>query len=300
MRTFDYASLETAATPVEVKMYLSLIKEYKGKLPDLYMRRPGTLNELIHYATLRGAQSSNRMEGITTTARRLEALVDGRVKPVGRAEKEIAGYIYYLDLMRKNHDKFEFTPEYILRMHEFLYRFAPTRTSGHFKSEDSKFDAMSLECGDDGRGIAEVLNDEIITASGGQTIDFVPVSAADTEQAVRNLCDAYNRAMEKNAVSSLILSAQFVLDFLCIQPFHEGNGRMSRLMMLMLLYQNDYKAGKCISFEEMMETTRDGYCDALRASTHNWHNGKNNPWPFISYMLGIILAAYREIENRFV
>lgn len=300
MRTFDYASFETAAIPVEVKMYLSMIKEYKGKLQDLYVHKPGTLNQMIHYATHKGAEASNHMEGISTTDKRLAALLDGKVKPVGRAEKEILGYIYCLDLMRKNHDTFTFTPGDILKLHESLYRFSPTPTSGHFKSEDTKTETMSAECGDDESGIKEILNEEIIRPGGVKTVDFVPVSALDTQQAVQDLCDAYNRAIEKNTISSLILSTQFVLDFLCIQPFLEGNGRMSRLLMIMLLYQNEYKAGKCISFEEMMEKTKGSYCDALRASTKYWHEDANDPWPFITYMLGIILAAYRELENRSV
>jgi len=303
MRTFDYASFETTPIPGEVKMYLSLIKEYKGKLQDIYMRKPGTLSTLIHYAALRGAASSNRMEGISTSDRRLEPLLDGRVKPVGRAEKEILGYKFCLDLMRKNHEKFTFTPGYILRLHKHLYRYAPTVTSGLYKSMDTVNNAISVECGDGGdtgHGIKETLNDEIIRPSCGKKFDFVPVSALDTEQAVRDLCDAYNLAMERNAVSSLILSTQFVMDFLCIQPFYEGNGRMSRLLLLMLMYQNDYRSVKCISLEEMMEKTKDSYCEALRASTINWQDGTNDPWPFISYMLGITLAAYRELENRFI
>jgi len=290
MRTFDYASFETIPTPGEVKLYLSLIKEYKGKLQDIYVRKPDTLNKMIHFAAQRSAGASNRMEGIATTDKRLPDLLDGEIRPESIAEKEILGYKYCMDLIRKNQDSFTFTPADILQLHEHLYRYNPSRESGHFKNDDILDEQMREEC-----GIPE--NDR---APCTKTIHFVPSSALDTPLAMQNLCDAYNRAMEKNAVSSLVLSFQFVLDFLCISPFHEGNGRMSRLLMHLLLYQNDYKAGKCISLEEMMERTRSSYCEALRQSTENWQEGTNNPWPFICYMLGIILSAYRELENRFV
>jgi Fic family protein len=281
MRTFDYDSFETAPIPGEVRLYLALIKEYKGKLQDLYMRKPDTLNKMIHFARQRGAGASNRLEGITTSDKRLAALLDGEVKPVNRAEKEILGYKYCLDMIRKNHVTATITPGYILMLHESLYRYCPSAVN----EETANPDQTDPHYG----------NPDCV-----RTVHFVPVAARDKEQAVHDLCNAYNRAMAKNTVSSLVLGTQFVLDFLCISPFNEGNGRMSRLLMLLILYQNDYKAGKCISLETMIEKTRKGYCESLHSSTQNWQEGTNNPWPFISYMLGIILAAYRELENRFV
>ncbi|MEI8199150.1 MAG: Fic family protein [Eubacteriales bacterium] len=321
MRTFDYDSFETAPIPGEVRLYLALIKEYKGKLQDLYLRKPDTLNKMIHFARQRGAGSSNRLEGIATSDKRLAALLDGEVKPVNRAEKEILGYKYCLDLIRKNHVTATITPGYIMMLHESLYRYCPSPESGRFITPESLVkadgeEAWNPECSEsavhedevirqEDLPDAEMMNSDQADPHYGnpdrvRTVHFVPVTARDKEQAMRDLCNAYNRAMAKNNVSSLILGMQFVLDFLCISPFKEGNGRMSRLLMLLILYQNDYKAGKCISLETMIEKTRKGYCESLHSSTQNWQEGTNNPWPFISYMLGIILAAYRELENRFV
>ena len=291
MRTFDYDSFETAPIPGEVRLYLTLIKEYKGKLQDLYIRKPDTLNKMIHFARQRGTGASNRLEGIVTSDKRLAALLDGEVKPVSKAEKEILGYKYCLDMIRKNYISSEITPGYILMLHKSLYRYCPSPSDGQFRTQDAASGADGTS-GADGEGYR---NPEC-----AKTVDFVPAAGLEPTRAIHELCNAYNRAMAKNDVSSLILGTQFVLDFLCIQPFSEGNGRMSRLLLLLILYQNDYKAGKCISLELMIEKTKDAYCESLQSSTQDWLEGKNNSWPFISYMLGIILAAYRELENRFV
>ena len=280
MRNFDYDTFRTASIPNDVVMYLSQINEYKGKQQQFYKQKPEILEKLVQVAKIQSTAASNRIEGICTSDKRLHDLSTEKEKPRNRDEQEILGYRFCLDIIHENHDYIQVTPNYILQLHGYLYRYLPTSMGGHFKSSDNTI--------------------EEIGADGKKRVRFVPVSAFETSPAMDNLCTAYNRALEKEVTESLIINMQFVLDFLCIHPFMDGNGRMSRLLTLLLLYKHGYYVGKYISLESMIEKTKDSYYDALQASSQNWHENTNDAWEFIRYMLGVILAAYREFEDRVV
>lgn len=229
MRNFDYDTFRTASIPNDVVMYLSQINEYKGKQQQFYKQKPEILEKLVQVAKIQSTAASNRIEGICTSDKRLHDLSTEKEKPRNRDEQEILGYRFCLDIIHENHDYIQVTPNYILQLHGYLYRYLPTSMGGHFKSSDNTI--------------------EEIGADGKKRVRFVPVSAFETSPAMDNLCTAYNRALEKEVTESLIINMQFVLDFLCIHPFMDGNGRMSRLLTLLLLYKHGYYVGKYISLE---------------------------------------------------
>ena len=280
MRNFDYDSFQKASVPNDIVMYLSQINEFKGKQQLFYKQKPDVLEKLVQVAKIQSTASSNRIEGIFTSDKRMRELASEKSAPRNRDEKEILGYRYCLDLIHENHDFIRITPNYILQLHGYLYRYLPQNLGGHFKGTDNTIEETD--------------------ADGKTRVRFRPVSAFETPHAMENLCAAYNRALENEITDTLILNMQFVLDFLCIHPFTDGNGRMSRLLTLLVLYKCGYFVGKYISLESMIEKTKDSYYDALQASSENWHEKGNDAWEFIRYMLGIILAAYREFENRVV
>ena len=280
MRTFDYDSFRKASIPNDVVMYLSQINEYKGKQQLFYKQKSDILEKLVSVAKIQSTASSNRIEGIFTTDKRLQELTAEKVAPRNRDEKEILGYRFCLDMIHESHDYIKVTPNYILQFHGYLYRYLPTNMGGYYKNTDNTIEETD--------------------ADGKAHVRFKPVTAFETPQAMTDLCAAYNHALEREVTDSLIVNMQFVLDFLCIHPFIDGNGRMSRLLTLLVLYRSGYFVGKYISLESMIEKSKDSYYDALQASSQNWHENRNDSWEFIRYMLGIILAAYREFENRIV
>jgi len=278
MRTFNYDSIQPATIPNEVKMYVSLINEFKRKQEYIYSQQSDILDNLVAGTKIQSTGASNRIEGIATTDKRLRDLMEKDLEPHNKAEKEILGYRFCLDLIEDYHDEIVITSEYILQLQGYLLQHVPNSMGGSFKNADNMIEDTDKE--------------------GKKRVWFVPVTAAQTQKAMNDLCSSYNRAFKKGEISSLILSMQFVFDFLCIHPFNEGNSRMSRILMQMLLYRDGYYVGKYISIEAMIERTKDSYFDALRASSQGWHEGVNDSWAFVRYMLGNILAAYREFENR--
>ena len=278
MRTFDYESFRKDAIPVDVRMYLTMIIPYQGDQPFIYSQKKGIFNNLVESARIRSTGASNRIEGIATSDKRLIALVEGKLSPRNRIEKEILGYSYCLNKVCTSYDNIPITPDYILQLHADLYQYLSANHEGRFKSKETEVEEPD--------------------PSGEHSIICVPRPAEQTTEVMQDLCDTYNRAIENNAAAPLILIMQFVYDFLCIRPFDSGNGRMSRLLMLLLLTRNGYPVARFISLESMIEKTKDSYFLALRESSQNRSEGTEAAWPFIRYMLGILLAAYREIENR--
>ena len=208
----------------------------------------------------------------------MEKIVLDKTMPKTRSEREIAGY---RDVLNTIHDNFPHIPirdTFILQLHRDLYKFENVSDGGQFKASDN------------------IIEEE--DASGNKFVRFRPLPAWETPEAVISLCTAYNEAINKSGADPLLLIPMFIIDFLCIHPFNDGNGRMSRLLTLLLLYQNDYIVGKYISLEKLIERTKDSYYDALWASSQRWMEDENNYESFVKYILGIITAAYREFFDR--
>ena len=278
MRKFDYSVLPGALLTPEISNLLSAIHEYRGK-QDLYITaKKDVLKTLLEVAIIQSTDASNRIEGIFTSDVRLKELVMQKSQPVNRNEKEIAGYRDVLATIHESYEYIPLTPNSILQLHRDLYSFQVSGIGGNWKNSDNL--------------IAETASD------GKQHIRFIPVTAFETPQAVEELCSAYRNALVSGVYDPLMLAVLFIFDFLCIHPFNDGNGRMSRLLTLLLLYQNGYIVGKYISLEKLIEQSKETYYETLQQSSADWNSGTNDYIPFLRYMLGIILKSYREFENR--
>ena len=277
MKKFDYSALPGNLLTPEISNLISAIHEYRGK-QELFMTvQADILKTLLNVAVIQSTDASNRLEGIFTSDARLKELVACKSTPVNRNEEEIAGYRNVLATIHENYEFIPVKPSTILQLHRDLYRFQPFAAGGCWKSGDNL--------------IAE-------TVQGVKRIRFTPVPAFETPETVADLCGSFNEALREGRCDPLILIVMFIFDFLCIHPFNDGNGRMSRLLTLLLLYQQNYIVGKYISLEKMIEENKQSYYEALLASGENWHKNCNDPTPFLRYMLGVILNAYREFENR--
>lgn len=277
MRQFEYKeSWKKLLTPTIVSL-LTSIHEYKGEQNLFIESNSDKLVELLEIAKIQSTEASNKIEGIITTDDRLKKLVMDKTMPKSRSEKEIAGY---RDVLNTIHESYEYIPinaNYILQLHGDLYKYNGMSFGGKFKSSDNI--------------IAEV------DSSGNQKIRFLPIEAWATPEAMLNMCNAYNDALN-DGIDPLILMPMFILDFLCIHPFNDGNGRMSRLLTLLLLYKSGYIVGKYISIEKLIEKSKDTYYEQLQASSYEWHENKNDYEPFVEYYLGVVIAAYKEFSGR--
>ena len=278
MRRFDYSYLKNQAWDNEIVGYLSQIHEQKGK-QMLYLRqRYDDVEKLIELAKIQSTESSNEIEGIRTTDTRLRQLMSEKTAPRTRDEKEIAGY---RDALNTVHDNFEYiplTPNYILQLHKIMFSHTDSAFGGSFKNVQNYISAT--------------------TADGRTYALFTPLAPYETPEAMRELCDAYNFAVGEGNVDPLLIIPCFIHDFLCIHPFIDGNGRMSRLLTTLLLYRCGYEIGKYISLEAKIARSKESYYDVLEASQVGWHEGKDDPTEFIKYLLGTIIAAYRDFEER--
>lgn len=277
MRQFEYKeSWKKLLTPTIVSL-LTSIHEYKGEQNLFIESNSDKLVELLEIAKIQSTEASNKIEGIITTDDRLKKLVMDKTMPKSRSEKEIAGY---RDVLNTIHESYEYIPinaNYILQLHGDLYKYNGMSFGGKFKSSDNI--------------IAEV------DSSGNQKIRFQPIEAWATPEAMLNMCNAYNDALN-DGIDPLILMPMFILDFLCIHPFNDGNGRMSRLLTLLLLYKSGYIVGKYISIEKLIEKSKNTYYEQLQASSYEWHENKNDYEPFVEYYLGVVIAAYKEFSGR--
>lgn len=280
MRDFDYRFLETIAIPSDIVSFLVQIHEFKGKQFSFYNQQPEVLQKLAEVAKIQSTGASNRIEGIRTTDQRLQELKNEHVVLVNRDEEEILGYRTVLDIIHESHDYITVMPNVILQLHRGLYKFSHFMFGGNYKSDDNV--------------IREV---DLIEKN---FYRFTPVPANETPASVEAMCDAYNDASKFHNVDPLLIDIFFILDFLCIHPFNNGNGRMSRLLTQLLFYRHGYIVGKYVSIESLIEKTKDDYYSTLQQSLENWHDGKNDVWPFTRYMLGILLAAYREFDSKVV
>ena len=278
MRAFDYkAEYEKLLTP-EIVSYLAQIHEQKGQQNLLIETEKDALKELLEIAKIQSTEGSNRIEGIITTDDRLKKIVMNKTTPKNRDEQEIAGYRDVLSTIHENYEYIPVRPGTILQLHRDLYRFSNSAAGGSFKSTYNY--------------IAEKLPD------GTKRIRFQPVPAWETAEAVDTVCRSLQDAETDETLDPLLLIPMFILDFLCIHPFHDGNGRMSRLLTLLLLYRSDYSVGKYISIEKLIADNKETYYEVLQASSAGWHEEENDYLPFVRYMLGIIAAAYRAFASR--
>ena len=278
MRSFDYSKKwEKLLTP-EIVALLTRIHEYKGKQSLFIETKADTLTQLVEIARIQSTEASNTIEGIYTSDSRLKALVKDKTTPKTRNEREIAGYRDVLNTIHENHDYISIRPNMILQLHRDLYKFEGYDIGGKYKASDN------------------VIEEE--DEQGKKFVRFKPVPAWETSEAMENLCDAYDKALGTGRIDSLLLIPMFILDFLCIHPFNDGNGRMSRLLTLLTLNRSGYIVGKYISIERLIEKTKTAYYECLQESSLNWHEEENDYAPFVQYLLGVVVAAYRDFSDR--
>ena len=278
MRPLNYKTEYQKLLSPEIVSYLAQIHEMKGQQNLFVEAQKDALAELLEIAKIQSTEASNRIEGIITTDDRLKKIVMNKTTPKGRSEREIAGYRDVLNTVHENYDYIPVRPGMILQLHRDLYKFSNTAIGGSFKNSDNV--------------IAEELPD------GTKRVRFQPVPAWETTEAMDNLCNAFQEAISDPELDPLLLMPMFILDFLCIHPFNDGNGRMSRLLTLLLLYRSGYFVGKYISIERLIADSKGTYYEVLQESSTGWHEGKNDYLPFVRYMLGVVIAAYREFASR--
>lgn len=276
MRDYDYREKWKKLLTPEIVKKLTLIHEYKGEQRLFIEAHKDELNELVEIAKVQSTEASNRIEGISTAEDRLKNLVQAKTTPQNRDESEIAGYRDVLNTIHENYDYIPINTNYILQLHRDLYKFLGNVDGGIFKTSDNIIQETD--------------------ADGNERIRFKPVAAWETPASINELCKVFSEA--KNEVEPLLLDIMFILDFLCIHPFNDGNGRMSRLLTLLLLYQSGFIVGKYISIEKIIEESKETYYEALQDSSINWHENENDYKPFVNYMLGVIVKAYKEFESR--
>ena len=278
MREFNYAKLIDRKWDKEVLNYIGLIHEYKGR-QQLYLEQKSEgLESLVALAKIQSTEASNEIEGIRTTNARLKQLMSDKTSPKNRDENEILGYRNALSLIHENFEYIPIRPNYILQLHKEMYQFMDISFGGRFKDVPNEIDAVYPD--------------------GHKEIIFKPLEPYETPEAVDRLCEEYNKAIEKYNIDPLLVIPIFIQDFLCIHPFNDGNGRMSRLLTTLLLYKNGYTVGKYISLEKKIQITKQEYYTALSRSSKNWIDDNNDDTPFVKYILGTILAAYRDFESR--
>ena len=276
MRDYNYKEKWKELLTPEIVKKLTLINEFKGEQRLFVEAHKDELRELMEIAKVQSTESSNRIEGISTADDRLKNLVKSKTTPKNRDESEIAGYRDVLNTIHENYDYIPINSNYMLQLHRDLYKFIGNSEGGIFKTADN------------------IIRET--DADGNASVRFRPVAAWETPAAVDELCKAYKEAKED--ADPLVLNMMFILDFLCIHPFNDGNGRMSRLLTLLLLYQSGFIVGKYISIEKIIEDSKETYYEVLQDSSINWHENTNDYKPFVNYMLGIIVGAYREFESR--
>ena len=279
MRAFNYSKIKEQKWDSEVLGLIAAIYKEAGK-QELYLKqRPEELEKLVEVAKIQSTEASNAIEGIVTTSTRIRQLVEEKTAPKNRNEQEIAGYRDVLSIIHESFDAIPITPNYILQLHKILYSHMNNPMAGRTKSVQNYISATYPD------GRVETL--------------FTPLDPFETPAALECICNEYNRVIGNMEVEPLIAIPTFIHDFLCIHPFNDGNGRMSRLLTTLLLYRNGFYVGKYISLEAKIAKNKDLYYDALNQAQHGWHDGTEDAVPFIKYLLGTILAAYKDFEERF-
>lgn len=279
MRDFNYSKIKEQKWDSEILGLVAAIYKYAGK-QELYLKqRPKELEKLVEIAMIQSTESSNAIEGIVTTNARIKQLVEEKTTPKNRDEEEIAGYRDVLRIIHESYDVIPITKNYILQLHKILYSHMNNPLAGQTKTVQNYISATYPD------GRTEVL--------------FTPMAPFETPAALEKICEEYNRIIGNLEVEPLLAIPIFIHDFLCIHPFNDGNGRMSRLLTTLLLYRSGFYVGRYISLEEKIADNKDLYYEALGKAQYGWHEGKEDGDPFIKYLLGTILAAYKDFEDRF-
>ncbi|MDD3417740.1 MAG: Fic family protein [Lachnospiraceae bacterium] len=280
MREFNYSQIGEQKWDSDFLGYIAAIYKEAGKQEQYLKQRPEELEKLVEIAKVQSTKASNAIEGIVTTNTRIKQLVEEKTMPRNRDEQEIAGYRDVLNVIHKSFDAIPISKNYILQLHKIMYSHMNNPIAGQTKNVQNYISATYPE-----DGHTEIL--------------FTPLAPFETPEALDRICEEYNRVIGNMEVEPLIAISVFIHDFLCIHPFNDGNGRMSRLLTTLLLYQNGFYVGKYISLEAKIAQSKDLYYDALARSQDGWHEGCEDTIPFIKYLLGIILAAYKDFEDRF-
>ena len=279
MRTFNYSAIREQKWDSEILGLVAAIYKYAGKQELCLKQKPNELEKLVEIAKIQSTEASNAIEGIVTTNTRIKQLVEEKTTPRNRDEQEIAGYRDVLSVIHESYDAIPITMNYILQLHKMLYSHMNNPLAGQTKNVQNYISATYPD------GHTEVL--------------FTPLAPYETPKALDKICEEYNRVIGNFEVEPLIAIPIFIHDFLCIHPFNDGNGRMSRLLTTLLLYRNGFYVGKYISLEAKIAKNKELYYDALGRSQDGWHEGTEDAVPFIKYLLGTILAAYKDFEDRF-
>jgi len=277
MMSFRNDKLKKMRWPNETLRLVGQIQEFKGKQDLFKQQQPEILEALRDAAVIQSTESSNRLEGIVINTNRLSSIVQKKVQPQNRSESEVAGYRDVLATVHASAEYMNLKLGLILQMDRDLMQYAGN-TGGRFKNNDNT--------------ITESYPD------GTKRIRFVTVPAWQTPNAIDELVNAYRQDRELGAINELILIAAFTLDFLCIHPFSDGNGRMARLLTLLLLYQTGYEVGRYVSLEKVIEETKEQYYETLEQSSVGWHEGEHNLLPWIDYFLVMLLKSYQRFEER--
>lgn len=278
MRAFNYSAIREQKWDSELLGLISAIYKEMGKQELFLKQHSEKLDKLVEIAKVQSTEASNAIEGIVTTSTRVRQLVEEKTTPKNRSEKEISGYRDVLKLIHENFEVLPVTRNYILQLHKILYSYANNPMAGQTKNVQNYISAAHPD------GHVETL--------------FTPLAPYETPEALDRICEEYNRVIGNMELEPLIAILVFIHDFLCIHPFNDGNGRMSRLLTTLLLYRNGFYVGRYISLEAKIAKNKDLYYDALAESQKGWHEGAENVVPFIKYMLGTILAAYKDFEER--
>lgn len=279
MRSFNYSAIKEQKWDSDILRLVAAIYKEAGK-QELYLKqRTDELKKLVGIAKVQSTEASNAIEGIVTTSTRIRQLVEEKTAPHNRDEQEIVGYRDVLNIIHESFDAIPITQNYILQLHKILYSHMNNPMAGRTKSVQNYISVTYPD------GNSETL--------------FTPLTPFETPEALDKICQEYNRVIGNMEVEPLIIISIFIHDFLCIHPFNDGNGRMSRLLTTLLLYQSGFYVGKYISLEAKIAKNKDLYYDALRQSQTRWHEGTEDTVPFIKYLLGTILAAYKDFEDRF-
>lgn len=279
MRTFNYSVIQKTKWDSEILGLIAAIYKEAGKQELCLKQKPEEMEKLVEIAKVQSTEASNAIEGIVTTSTRMRQLVKEKTAPRNRNEQEIAGYRDALNIIHENFDAIPITRNYILQLHSILYSHMNNPMAGRTKNVQNYISSTWPD------GHTETL--------------FTPLAPYETPEALDRICEEYNRVIGNMEAEPLIVIPVFIHDFLCIHPFNDGNGRMSRLLTTLLLYRNGFYVGKYISLEAKIAKNKDLYYEALQQSQAGWHDGNEDALPFIKYLLGTVLSAYKDFETRF-
>ena len=279
MRKFDYSFLNNGLLPAKLVNLTSSIYSLRTMAGTRRKEYARVFTELEAIAKVQSVKSSNAIEGIVTSDDRIEAIVNQSSAPLNHNEAEIAGYRDALNAIHTGYEHIDLRGADILRLHEMMMSLTGYEFGGHYKTDDN----VIME----------------VDADGNRKVRFRPTPAAETEKAMEQLEFAYLEARSDANINQLLLIPCVILDFLCIHPFRDGNGRMSRLLSLLLLYKNGFDAGKYISFEEQINNYKAYYYESLRLSSTGWDTNENEYAPFIENFLSTLYMCYKELDKRF-